>query len=117
MATIQFGALTSSATTADQVINSFTPGSSTSWKCNFVAGFLTTYSATESNLGTVKLQQGGTDKNEFRLQNTDNDTCPGIVVIPWGNGLSFTGSEVVRNIVTPAAATSMRWTSTLFGQG
>lgn len=117
MATFQFGALTTTATTADQVINSFTPTNTTSWKSTYVAGFLTTYSGTESNLGTVKLQTGGTDRSEFRIQNTDNDSLPGIVVIPWGDGMVLDGATVMRWIVTPASATSMRWTSGFFGQG
>lgn len=117
MATFAFGALTSTATTADQVIHSFTPLNTTSWKSTMVAGFLTTYSGTESNLGTVKLQTGGSDRAEFRLQNTDNDSLPGIVIIPWGDGLSLDGATVMRWIVTPSAATSMRWTASFFGQG
>ncbi len=117
MATIQFGALTTTATTADQVITSFTPGAATSWKSTYVAGFLTTYSATESNMGTVYLEQGGVDKFEGRIQNTDNDTVAGVIVIPWGNGIQFSGAEVVRWVVTPAATTSMRWTAAFYGQG
>jgi hypothetical protein len=117
MATFQFNALTTTATTADQVINTFTPLITTSWKSTYVAGFLTTYSATEANLGTVKLQTGGTDRAEFRIQNTDNDSLPGIIVIPWGDGLTLDGATVMRWIVTPASATSMRWTAGFFGEG
>jgi hypothetical protein len=83
-------------------------------KCIVVAGYLTTWSATEVNLGTVYLEQGGVDKLEFRIQNTDNDTLAGIVVIPLGDGISFSGAEVVRVVVTPAAVTSTRWTAALF---
>lgn len=117
MATIQHGVLTSTATTADQVISSFTPTGSTSWKCTTVAGWLTTASATEANLGAVSLQQGGVAKAELRLQNTDTSRTVGLVVIPWGDGVVFTGSEVLRWIVTPAAVTSMRWAATFYGQG
>jgi hypothetical protein len=117
MATFQFAALTTTAVTADQVITSFTPTNTTSWKSTMVCGFLTTYSGTEANLGTVKLQQAGTDKAEFRIQNTDNDSLPGIIVIPWGDGVVFNGTDVVRWIVTPASTTSMRWTASLFGEG
>jgi len=117
MATFQHAALTTTATTADQVISSFTPTNATSWKCAIVVGYLTTYSATEVNMGTVKLQVGGTDQMEIRIQNTDVDSRPGIIIVPWGNGLTFSGSEVVRWIVTPASATSMRWTGSFHGQG
>lgn len=116
MATFGFGAITSTATTADQVIYSFTPANTVSWKVTMVVGYLTTYSATEVNMGTTKLQVGGADQAEIRIQNTDVDSRPGVVIIPWGNGLTFSGAEVVRWIVTPASATSMRWTASFMGQ-
>lgn len=112
-ATIQFGGLTSTATTADQVITSHTPANTVSLKCIVIAGFLTTYSATEANMGTVKVQVGGVDKMEFRIQNTDLDAMPGVLVVPLGDGLVFSGAEVVRVIVTPANTTSTRWTASL----
>lgn len=112
-ATIQFGALTSTAVTADQVITSHTPANTLSLKAIVIAGYLTTYSGTESNMGVVKIQVGGVDKMEFRIQNTDLDAMPGVLVVPLGDGISFSGSEVVRAIVTPALATSMRWTCSL----
>ncbi len=115
-ATIQHGALTSSASTADQVITSFTPTNTTSWKSTTVSGFLTTYSATESNLGTVVMQVNAANVFESRIQNTDNDSIPGCIVIPW-DGIVANGSHVWRWIVTPASATSMRWTASLFGEG
>ena len=117
MATFAHGALTSTATTADQVVHSFTPTNATSWKSTVVAGYLTTYSASESNMGVVKLQTGGSDRAEFRIQNTDNDSVPGMRVIPWGNGIVLDGATVMRWIVTPASATSMRWTASFFGEG
>lgn len=117
MATIVQGALTTTATTADQVIVSNTPSAGTSFKSTVISGYLTTYSGTESNMGVCKMQQGGVDASpEIRIQNTDLDSIAGVVVIPWGNGLSFSGSEVIRWIVTPAATTSMRWSAAFFGQ-
>jgi hypothetical protein len=50
---------------------------------------------------------------EFRIQNTDLDSMPGVIVVPLGDGLVFSGSEVVRAIVTPAGTTSTRWTASL----
>lgn len=116
-ATFQHGALTTTAVTADQVITSFTPTASTSWKSTVVCGFLTTYSATEVNLGTVVFQTAGTNRFESRIQNTDNDSIPGVIVLPWGNGILGNNSDVWRWIVTPASTTSMRWTASLFGEG
>ena len=116
MAVFEHGAITTTATTADQVIHSFTPLNTTSWKATLVSGYLTTYSSTESNLGTLVLQTAGANRAEFRVQNTDNDSLSGTVVIPWGNGLTLDGATVMRWLTTPAAATSMRWTASFFGQ-
>ena len=112
--TIAYGRLVSTATTAKQTILTNTPASNLKLKTIVIAGYPTTWSATEANLGTVYLQVGGVDKMEFRLQNTDNDTLAGIVVIPLGNGLVFSGSESVDVKVTPAATTSYTWTATMF---
>lgn len=118
MATIAFQALTTTATTAAQTLSaSHTPSGTVSIKSTVICGYLTTYNATESNMGVVFLRQGGTDKFEARIQNTDLDTIAGVIVVPWGNGLSFTGSETLNWHVTPAAVTSMRWTGSFFGQG
>ena len=112
--TISYGRLVSTATTAKQTILTNTPANNLKLKTIVIAGYPTVWSATEANLGTVYLQVGGVDKMEFRLQNTDNDTLAGIVVIPLGNGLLFSGSEAVDVKVTPAAATSYTWTATFF---
>ena len=117
MATIVFGALTTTTVTAAQTIVTNTPAPSTSFKSAYVAGYLTTYSATESNMGTVCMRQAGADKFEARIQNTDLASLAGVIVIPWGNGLTFSGSETIAWHVTPAATTSMRWSGGFFGQG
>lgn len=116
MADIQFGALTTTTVTARQDILTHTPGAGLSLKCIVITGTYTAYSATEANLGTVWMTVGGTDKLEFRIQNTDLDTLAGVVVIPLGNGLSFSGAEQIIIEVTPASVTSMRWTASLFYQ-
>ena len=116
MANIQFGALTTTTVTAKQTVLSFTPGAAEKLKCILVSGYLTTYSATESNMGVIYIQLAGVDKAEFRIQNTDLDTVAGVVVIPLGDGLTFDGSTVLSIVVTPAATTSMRWTATCFLQ-
>ena len=112
--TIAYGRLVTTATTAKQTILTNTPASSLKLKTIVIAGYPTTWSATEANLGTIYLIVGGVDKMEFRLQNTDNDTLAGIVVIPLGNGLAFSGSEAVVVGVTPAATTSYTWTASYF---
>jgi hypothetical protein len=115
-ATILFGALTSVAT-GIQTIYTGTPAGNTSFKSTVVCGYLTTYSATEAALGLVYLRQAAVDKFEARMQNTDLASLASVIVIPWGDGLVFSGAEVVSWHTNPAAATSTRWTASLFGQG
>lgn len=116
MATFYHAGITTTAVTADQVISSHTPANTVSWKAASLVAYLTTYSGTESNMGVAKLQSGGSDIFETRIMNTDLDTRPGVVILPWGNGLTFDGSTVVRWITTPAATTSMKWNGSFFGQ-
>jgi hypothetical protein len=117
VATFFHNGITTTATTADQVIASHTPLNTVSWKCAILVAYLTTYSGTESNMGVAKLQTpSGTDVFEVRICNTDVDSRPGVVVLPWANGLTFNGSDVVRWICTPASATSMKWNGSFHGQ-
>jgi len=113
-ATISYGRLVTTTVTANQVVLTNTPASNLKLKTIVIAGYPTVWIATEANMGTVYLTVGGVDKMEFRLQNTDNDTLAGIVVIPLGNGLVFSGSEAVTVNVTPAATASKTWTVTFF---
>jgi hypothetical protein len=117
MATIISGGLTSTATTAEQTIVTGTPSSSASFKCATVSGYLTTYSATEANMGVVFIDVAGSNVFEARMQNTDLASLAGVIVIPWGDGIQFNGSQALAWQVTPAAATSTRWWGAFFGQG
>jgi hypothetical protein len=117
VATIVFGGLTTTSVTANQSIVTNTPASSTSFKSFAIAGYLTTYSATEVNMGVVFQLQGATTKFESRIQNTDQAALAGCIIVPWGDGLTFSGSEALAAQVTPASTTSMRWTATFWGQG
>ena len=116
MATIVYGRLVTTAVTAAQTVVTNTPANTISFKCATITGYLTTYSATESNMGLVYIRQGGTDKFEARIQNTDLASLAGVIVIPWGNGLLFSGAEAIAWHVTPAAVTSMTWAGSFFGQ-
>lgn len=117
MATIVSGGLTTTATTAEQTIVTNTPANTTSFKCISVSGYLTTYSATESALGVVFFDLAATNVYEARMQNTDLASLASVIVIPWGDGLTFNGSQAIAWQVTPAAATSMRWFGTMWGEG
>jgi len=116
MATIVAGGITTSATTARQDIITNTPANTVSFKCISCSGYLTTYSATEAALGVVYFVVGGTDAFEARMQNTDLASLASIVVIPWGDGITFSGAEALLWEVTPGAATSTRWFGTMWGQ-
>ena len=117
MATIISGGLTSTATTAEQTIVTGTPAATTSFKCATVSGYYTTYSATEAALGVVFIDIAGTNVFEARVQNTDLASLAGVIVIPWGDGSTFNGSQAIAWQVTPAGTTSTRWFGAFFGQG
>lgn len=117
MATIVAAGLTTTATTAEQTIVTNTPANTTSFKAATVSGYLTTYSATESNMGVVFIDVAGTNQYEARIQNTDLASLAGVIVIPWGDGISFSGAQAIAWQVTPAATTSMRWWGAFWGQG
>jgi len=114
MANIVGNTITTSTAAADQVICTGTPSAVAKLKLVTVAGYLTTWSATEANMGVVALRVGGVKKAEWRIQNTDNDTVAGFIAAPLGDGISFSGSEVVDVVVTPVSTTSMRWSATLW---
>lgn len=117
MATILSGGLTSTATTAEQTIITGTPAATTSFKAASCSGYLTTYSATEAALGVVFIDVAATNVFEARMQNTDLASLASVIVIPWGDGLTFSGSQVLAWQVTPAATTSTRWWGAFWGQG
>lgn len=116
MSTIVSGGLTSTATTAEQTIVTNTPANNISFKCATVSGYYTTYSATEAALGVVFMDIAGTNVFEARIQNTDLASLAGVIVIPFGDGILFNGSQTINWQVTPAATTSIRWWGAFFGQ-
>jgi hypothetical protein len=117
MATILASGLTTTAVTAEQNIVTGTPLVSTSFKAATCSGYLTAYSATEAALGVVFIDVAATNVFEARMQNTDLASLASVIVIPWGDGISFSGSQVLAWQVTPAAVTSTRWWGAFFGQG
>lgn len=117
MATIVGSGLTTTAVTAEQDVLSNTPAATTSFKCISISGYLTTYSATEAALGIVFFDVAATNVYEARMQSTDLASLASVIVIPWGDGITFSGSQALLWEVTPAAVTSMRWYGTLWGEG
>lgn len=117
MATIVGGGLTTTTTTAEQTIVTNTPANTTSFKCISCSGYLTTYSATEAALGVVFFDVAATNVYEARMQNTDLASLASVIVIPWGDGILFSGAQAIAWQVTPAAVTSTRWFGSMWGQG
>jgi len=117
MATIVSGGLTTTAVTAEQTIVTNTPANTTSFKCFSCSAYLTTYSATESALGIAFFDLAATNVFEARMQSTDVASLASVVVIPLGDGISFSGSQAIAWQCTPAATTSMRWWGNMWGQG
>jgi hypothetical protein len=108
------GTLTSTATTADQVIVTYTV---TAGKTLYLQAFkamvmLTTYATTATNYGTFSLQIGGVSK--YTVLNAHAG-----IVNPQGESfaepLPIAAGTVVRIVCTPAAATSFLWRGNLIG--
>lgn len=119
-AVLDYGNLVTTAVTADQVILSVTFGATTTYKFVSVGAALTTYSATEANVGIAKIQAdltggGWVTKLEQRFQNTDLDNNCGMTICPLGNGITFASLEDLRAVCTPASTTSMRWNASFWG--
>lgn len=113
--------LVTTATTADQVILSVTFAAITTYKMIAIGAALTTFSATEANVGLARIQAdltggGWVQKFEQRFQNTDLDNNCGMSILPLGSGVAFAIGDDLRGICTPAAATSTRWSCSFWGE-
>jgi hypothetical protein len=108
------GAITTTSVTAEQVVCSGTPGSELTWQTGIISGYLTTYSGTAANLGTVFFDVNGVNLLEMNMRNPSSDALSGVVVVPFGS-VRFNGSERIAWQTTPAAVTSMRWSGLFLG--
>ena len=113
--------LVTTATTADQVILSVTLAATTTYKLIALGCSYTAWNATEANLGLGRIQAdltggGWLQKFEQRFQNTDLDNNCGMSILPLGSGIAFASGDDLRAICTPAAATSMRWPCSFWGE-
>jgi hypothetical protein len=120
-AVMDYGNLVTTAVTADQVICTVTFGATTTYKMMSLGAALTTYSATESNLGLGRIAAdltggGWVVKFEQRFQNTDLDNNAGMSILPLGAGIAYASGQDVRAQCTPAATTSMRWNASFWGE-
>lgn len=106
---------TTSGVTTD--ICSGTPSANTSWKTMSVSGYLTTYSTTESEMARIYFSVGAVTKFETRFQNTDLASLASVIIIPLGNGITFSGAEVIRwQFSMAGTATAQRLYGSFFGE-
>lgn len=117
-AVLQTGTLVTTATTAGQVILTYTVPANLTLYLTFakISGRLTTVSATASVLGTVSIDIGGTPVFTDSIVNpTTSDAGGQRINIDIGLPIPIIGGSVITIVVTPAAATSMTWFANIGG--
>lgn len=110
---------TLSSATATAPFFSFTPKSSVSWRAWHIAGWKVPFNFLANNsageyCGQVFLEVSQTTIAEFQIGNTYQDMRFPSVVIPFGDGISFSGKEQVRVRLVPNDQSI--WSSTMFGE-
>lgn len=120
-AKMDFSVLVSATTAANQTIISVLMAVNTTYKMVAIGCSLTTYSATEAQLGIGMFgyaSNGSTYSQAFeqRYQNTDLDNNCGMSILPLGAGITFSAATAVKAYVTPWTATSCRWPASLWGE-
>jgi len=101
---------------ADAYLAPFVPRSTTLWKSTMVSAWRDFYGngAGASRLGEATLQVDQTDVCTFRLAETYTDNAATCIVIPWGDGLRFSGSQSVRWSI--AMSIQSFFSATFFGE-
>lgn len=114
---LKTGSLTTSAATADQVVLTYTVTAGKVFYLNYLLmqARLTTLSATASVMGTWSLETpSGTKVLTIDETNaTTSHDVPYMVCFP--EPIPIAAGVVVRIVVTPAAATSMKWQGNIGG--
>lgn len=112
---LKTGALTSSATTADQVIVTYTV---TAGKTYYVTGFdvsarLSTFAATATLFGAVSLETpSGTKVYTIDMAGSGIDRTN---TVTFSEPIPIAAAAVIRIVTTPGAATSMAWKGNIQG--
>lgn len=111
------GTLVTAATTADQVILTYTV---TSGKTFFLCYFsqdvrLTAVSATASIIGTVSLETPAGTKVWTSTETNPTTSQTGQKVVAPSDPLPIPSGTVIRWVCTPAATTSMTWVANFGG--
>lgn len=110
------GALASSATTADQVVLTYTVTSGKTFYLEYVhvTARLTTFAATATNFGNASLESpAGTKMATAMIANAGAINPP--YEISFNEPLPFAAGTVIRVVCTPAAATAFTWQASFGG--
>lgn len=114
---LKTGALTTTATTADQVVLTYTVTTGSTlflsyltMECEF-----TTPSATATVLGVVSLETPSGTKGISTTCENATVSVMDRIVIPFTEPISVASGTVVRVVTTPATATSIKWQANFGG--
>lgn len=113
--------LVTTSVAGEQVIHTRTvAGTNLNIKLMTLGAAYTTYNATEAYLGFARFQfdtgAGWETKDRSpAFVNTDLDNNNPLVIRPLGSGQVLAVGHSVRGICTPATATSIRWTCSIWG--
>lgn len=114
--------LVTTSVTGDQSIHSHTvAGTNLTVKLLMIAAAYTTVSATEAYLGfgRFQLDVGAgwvTSDRSPAFVNTDLDNNNPLVIRPLGTGQVLAVGNKIRGICSPATATSIRWSCSVWGE-
>ncbi len=105
------GSLTTTATTADQVVLTYTVTSGKTFYLEYfeIEARITTLSGTASILGTASLENPSGTKGHTSTFTNQTTSEVKRIVIPLAEPIPIAAGTVIRVVCTPAAATSMLW--------
>jgi len=113
--------LTTTTTTANQIVASYTVPSGKTFKLKVIGigGEPTTWSTTELSMGYVWLRINGVDYRGIELRNMQGDAT-GVniqyLIIPIPEGITFPGGTTIEIVCTPTTTTSARWKGIIIGE-
>jgi hypothetical protein len=113
--TMKVGTLTSTATTADQVVVTYTVTAGKTLFLQYfdVAARLTTYAATATNFGDCSLESPAGTKLWTQMVTSTGQSLP--IGQQFSEPQPFAGGTVIRLVCTPSAATSFLWRANVGG--
>jgi hypothetical protein len=122
-ANVQYGSIITTSTTTNQVVLSYTPSSTATLKTITIGDYQTPgmSSLTSAPLSVVTIQLNGSTIFQqviypalYGTTTGATHTPAGLIVIPLGDGLTFTGSQTLKILVSPQSSTSQTINGSLF---